>query len=96
MKILLRGLKLFVFLISLYFWFFYAYQTLDRSPEAQQVSGGGYLPDKYSFLILTAIVFVFNFRNILTRKLSLGGVLAKIIFIVLLLLGVMAYFAALK
>lgn len=84
-KIILRILG---FIGALYIWLLFTYNTLDRSIEAQKATSGGYLPNKFSFLILALIIFFFLAKPILSKKVSIGSITSKAIFAIFLLLGI--------
>jgi len=93
-NLIFKALRLVGFCIAIYYWLSYAISSLDRSPEALASTGGGPLPSKFSFLILSLIIFVFFARSITKLEKSFGSICAKIIFALSLLYGLVVYSAA--
>ncbi len=89
-----KVLKIIGFIASLYVWVSFAYFTLDRSPEAQRVTGGGYLPHKATFFILAGIILLFFRKQILTKTISAGNVISKIIFALIMLMALLIFVTA--
>lgn len=87
-KIIKVILRIVAFVGAMYLWLIFAYNTLDRSVEAQKATNGGYLPNKFSFIILAIIVFIFLAKPIVSKKLKVGSIVSKIVFAIFLLIGV--------
>jgi len=92
-KIILRILG---FIGALYIWLLFTYNTLDRSIQAQKATNGGYLPNKFSFLILAFIIFFFLAIPILSKKICFVSIASKVIFGLMLVIGLIVYFSAIK
>lgn len=81
-------IKIIGFIAALFVWVTFAYTTLDRSLEAQKATGGGYIPHKATFFILSAIILLFFRNQIFTRRISVGNIISKIVFALTLLFAV--------
>lgn len=79
---------IFIWVITLYAWFIYAFKTLDRSQAAYEYTlNSGPMLSGYSLPLLAVILAVLMRKQVLSRKLSLKSVIAKVVVISILLFG---------
>lgn len=89
-------LRITAFIGAMYLWLLFAFNTMDRSPEAFKHTGGNPLLNKYAGFLLALIILVFIFRSVVSKKIGAKSILSKIVFGLFLIIGIIVYSSALK
>jgi hypothetical protein len=73
---------------SLYLWFFYTYNTLDRSEDAYRYTGGtGPMISGYSIAILGVLLSLLISKPVFSKNKSISNVVAKVAVILVFVVG---------